>query len=253
MIRRASNFAGTRGSTAHRPVAVGSGTGGFTLLELLLATAVAAVVLIVIQTTFFGALRLSNTTHAKIEADLELARALGIVRRDFSGLMLPGGPLAGQLQSMVFASTVGDSFGDRLSPDLYTNSGKIDGWNQFSEVQRVTYFLGPATDGGNTKDLVRVVNRNLLPIQDTPGEPEVLLHGVSEATIEFYDGTAWTSEWDSEASSTVPNGIRLRLTLARTDLAQSAPEPIELVVPVFIATTTTIRAAAESAPVELLP
>ena len=33
---------------------------GFTLLELIIATAVGAVVLVVIQTTFFSALRLHN-------------------------------------------------------------------------------------------------------------------------------------------------------------------------------------------------
>ena len=64
---------------------------GFTLLELLLATAVAAVVLLAINTVFFGALRLHNTTHEKIDTDLVLQRALGIVRRDLAGLMLPTG------------------------------------------------------------------------------------------------------------------------------------------------------------------
>ena len=38
-------------------------TRGFTLLELLIATAVSAIVLLAINTTFFGALRLHNTTH----------------------------------------------------------------------------------------------------------------------------------------------------------------------------------------------
>ena len=50
---------------------------GFTLLELLIATAVGAVVLLVVQTTYFGALRLHNTTHARLEEDLVIQRALG--------------------------------------------------------------------------------------------------------------------------------------------------------------------------------
>ncbi len=236
-----------------RPTNVPRSSRGFTLLELLLATAVAAVVLVVIQTTFFGALRLHNTTHAKIDGDLVIERALRIVRRDFAGLMLPSGVLAVELQTTIFSSVNGDSFGERVSPDLYTNSGRIDGWNPFSEVQRVTYFLGPASDGGPAKDFIRVVTRNLLAVQETPGEPEVLLHGVSEAKVEFYDGTTWTGEWDSEATASMPTGIRLLLTMAPADLAHAAPEPIELVVPVYVATTTTIRAAAENAALELLP
>ena len=45
----------------------GRGRRAFTLLELLVATAVGAVVLIVVQTTFFSALRLHNTTHTRID------------------------------------------------------------------------------------------------------------------------------------------------------------------------------------------
>ena len=40
--------------------------GGFTLLELLIATMVGAVVLLVINATYFGALRLHNTTNANV-------------------------------------------------------------------------------------------------------------------------------------------------------------------------------------------
>ena len=64
---------------------------GFTLLELIIATAVGAVVLVVIQTTFFGALRLHNTTHARIAEDQALQRAVGFIRRDLAGVVLPGG------------------------------------------------------------------------------------------------------------------------------------------------------------------
>ena len=49
-----------------RSIGSGSRLRGFTLLELIIATAVGAVVLVVIQTTFFSALRLHNTTHARL-------------------------------------------------------------------------------------------------------------------------------------------------------------------------------------------
>lgn len=241
-------LAGARSYTPPR-----GGAAGFTLLELLLATAVAAVVLIVIQTTFFGALRLHNTTHARIDGDLEVQRALSIIRRDFAGLMMPAGVLSGQLQTTAFSTTPGEDFGERVSPDIFTNSGRIDGWNSFSEVQRVAYFLDQSKSPGAGKDLVRVVTRNLLPVQEVPGEPEVLLHGVEEAVVEFCDGTGWTQEWDSEVTSALPTGIKLRLTLARGEQDRLAPEPIELIVPVFVTTVTSARAAAANMPEEPLP
>jgi type II secretion system protein J len=221
---------------------------GFTLLELLIATAVGAVVLIVVQTTFFGALRLHNTTHARIEEDAVVQRALGIIRRDLAGLMLPGGTLAGQLQTMSFSSSVTDVAGERVTPDLYTNSGKIDGWNPFSEVQRVAYYLAPAADGGPGQDLVRGVTRNLLPVQEAEPEEQIVLGGVESATMSFYDGYAWIDTWDSTETSTLPTAMKFSLVLAARDAAQPALAPIDLVVPVLVMTTTSQTQAEEEEP-----
>jgi type II secretion system protein J len=216
---------------------------GFTLLEILIATVVSAIVLVAIQTVFYGALRLRNTTTEHIEDDLALQRTLGVVRRDLAGLMLPGGVLSGALQTVPTTSLTQDAVGDRISPDFYTDSGKVDGWTPYSEVQLVTYYLAAATDGSNTKSLVRSVTRNLLPAQDSAPDDQLLLPGVASADFLFYDGSDWTDTWDSTATSTLPTAIKFRLQLA----AQSPnASPIELVVPVFVATTTSATAATTS-------
>lgn len=224
------------------------GGGGFTLLELLIATAVGGIVLIVVQTAFFGALRLHNTTHARNDEDLALQRALGIVRRDFAGVLRPGGVLSNQLTTETFAAGSTDEFGERVSPDIYTSSGKVDGWTPFADAQRVALFLAAPTDpNARGKDLVRVVNRNLLPVQEEPGEPQVLLHGVAEAYVEFFDGTGWMDAWDSETTSMLPSALKLRLVLAASDDSGPAPQPIELVVPVLVKTNASAAAEAEVA------
>lgn len=224
---------------------------GFTLLELLIATAVGGIVLLVIQTAFFGALRLHNTTHARTDADLELQRALTIIRRDFAGVMIPGGVISHQLQTTTFSSGPNDSFGERVTPDLYTTSGRIDGWTQFADAQMVAFFLATperTTDGlDRGKNLVRVVQRNLLPVQEEQGEPQVLLRNVAEAQVEFFDGAGWITDWDSEATSTLPGAIKLRLVLAAPDGSQNSPEPIELIVPVLVKTSASAAAETEEA------
>ncbi len=230
-----STFAGARHSR------------GFTLLELLIATAVGAVVLIVIQTTFFGALRLHNTTHARIDEDAVVQRTLGIIRRDLAGIMLPGGTLSGQLQTSNFSSLSSGNYGDRVTPDIFTNSGRIDGWNPFSEVQMVAYYLSPSTTG-NGKDLVRVVTRNLLPVQDVQADPQVLMSDVDSASMMFYDGSGWIDMWDSETSSTLPTALRLTITRTAAAPNQSAGTPLDLIVPVLVKTTTTQQEEAEAAP-----
>jgi len=235
MRRPRSTFAGVRHSR------------GFTLLELLIATAVGAVVLIVIQTTFFGALRLHNTTHARIDEDAVVQRTLGIIRRDLAGIMLPGGTLSGQLQTSNFSSLSSGNYGDRVTPDIFTNSGRIDGWNPFSEVQMVAYYLSPSTTG-NGKDLVRVVTRNLLPVQDVQADPQVLMSDVESASMMFYDGSGWIDMWDSETSSSLPTALRLTITRTAAAPNQSAGTPLDLIVPVLVKTTTTQQEEAEAAP-----
>ncbi len=159
--------------------------GGFTLLELLIGIVVGSVVLIVIQTSYFGALRLHQTTHARIEQDRRVQRAVGILRRDLAGLMLPGSEtaLAQGLQTSPFSGSMADAIGERVTPDLSTNSGRIDGWTPFADQQRVAYFLVPSATGGAGRDLIRAVTRNLLPVQEVLPEEEMVLGGVESASL----------------------------------------------------------------------
>lgn len=231
-------------------------TRAFTLLELLLATAVGAVVLLVINTTFFSALRLHNTTHQKIEEDLELQRALIIVRRDLAGIRVPGNPqstaytLAGQLQTEVFATTGLDIIATRISPDIHTTSARIDGWTPFSETQVVSYFLAPATDGSSDKDLVRLVTRNVLSAStQEEGIAQTLLTGVRAAELYYYDGSGWVGMWDSATSQTLPTAIKFSLVRAprEANTARMDPDPVEIIVPVMVTTQTSAQQAAQAA------
>lgn len=230
---------------------------GFTLLELLLATAIGAVVLLVINATFFGALRLHHATHEKINDDLALQRALAIVRRDLAGIMIPASPqattyrLSGQLTSDITTTNDLDNTSERVTPDICTNSAKIDGWTAYSEVQTVAYYLSPAADGGPAKDLVRLVNRNLIPVLETTGEVQALLTGVSSAGISYFDGENWLDAWDSTTTSSLPTAIRFSMVLAPRDrtFSRSEPAPVEIIVPVLVKTSTTLQqeVAAEAA------
>jgi type II secretion system protein J len=245
-------------------------SGGFTLIEIVLATAVSAIVLLAIQTVFFGALRLSTTTQNRTDRELEVHRALDLVQRDLAGLMVPSATLlTGMLQTNADATTATSASGERVSPDFYTTSGKIDGWNPFSEAQAVAYYLAPATDGSNAKNLVRTVTRNLLPVQNTTTDDDddsrVVLTGVTSAVFEFYDGTAWTDYWDSTTSNTttvststttttsaagaaaLPTAIRFSVGLVASDGNQTNQAPIEIVVPVFVMSATAASAASTAA------
>lgn len=220
---------------------------GFTLLELIIATAVGAVVLVVIQTTFFSALRLHNTTHARIAEDQSLQRAVGIIRRDLAGVVLPGGTngMAKDLSTTAQTLVLADNLGERLTPDIYTSSGRIDGWTPFGDLQAVAYFLAPAEQGGRGRNLVRAVTRNLLPVQEAVPEGQVILGDVDTAVLSFYDGNGWIETWDSAESQTLPTAFRFTIARVPPGGAQGNLAPIEIVVPVMVRTTTSQTEEAE--------
>ena len=232
--------------------------GGFTLLELLLATAIGAIVLLVINATFFAALRLHHTTHDRIDDDLVVQRTLAIIRRDLAGIMIPPSPttnnarLAGQLTTEVASTNNLDGSSERISPDIFTNSGKVDGWSPFADVQMVSYYLSPAADGSPTRDLVRVVTRNLLPVIESTTENQILLSRVNAAGVAYFDGENWLDIWDSATTRTLPAAIKFSVVMEPRDrtAARADSAPIELIVPVLVKTSATLQqeAAAEAAP-----
>jgi prepilin-type N-terminal cleavage/methylation domain-containing protein len=240
-------------SRAGRP-GRGGAEAGFTLLELLIATAVAAIVLLAIDSTYFGALKLYRKTNDELATDLVRQRTLDLIEHDVDGLMLPAsvnstppaGTFSGQFQDTPTDSITQEFSDQRISPDFYTTSGTVDGWNPFSEVQAVAYFLAPTTDASHAKTLIRAVTRNLLPLQTPVTTEQILVPGVADAEFDYFDGNEWTTTWDSTATSTLPLAIRFSLTLAPSNPNDPPPQPIQLLLPVLVQTSTTASQAAQA-------
>ena len=130
------------------PTHVGGYTGNvspaFTLIEVLLAVAISAVVLAAINTVFFGALHLRMTTSRSLDASLPLEQALTLLRRDLQGAMPPG--------------TNGDLIGDFKSGDAANGFGmtqKAD-WNSTRPPESsTTKRLGATSKESSTNSETR--------------------------------------------------------------------------------------------------
>jgi len=220
---------------------------GFTLIEVLLAVAVFAIVLAAINTVFFGALRLRNKTHDAFEIALPLQQAVGIIKRDLGGIMLPGGTMTGQFQTTPTNNGGAsiDFIGLRVSPDIFTCTGLIDDTSPWAEVQKVTYFLADPTNNATGRDLIRSISRNPLPLNTTE-EPEQqwLLGGIERMALQFYDGRAWTETWDSTLTTNLPMAIKVQIALAGQNSQRSLLAPIEFIVPVMVQPRTNTAATA---------
>ena len=224
----------------------------FTLLELLLAIAISALVIVAVQVVFFSALKLRNRTHEAVERSLPLQQTLAIIKRDLSNLVPPGGPLGGALQSTPTYSTIGNGTGTSGSsrqrgtgPDFYTAAAIVDDTAPWGEVERVSYFLAAPTNNIPGQDLYRSVARNLLPPNQYTTDDQYLMSGVDQITFQYYDGNNWKDTWDSTVADTttgltnnLPLAIKMQLRLYSENRATGTLAPIELVVPVPVLART---------------
>ena len=246
-----------KGSVCHPAIRMPRGAGAarstvtavpvaFTLLELLIAVAIFAVVLLAMHMVFFGAVQLRNRTASTVDEALLLDQAVALLRRDLQNLVPPGGTLFGPLQSVPqTTNAVMDPLvslnARRVSPDFYTASAVVDAWTPWGEVQKVAYALTVPTNRTEGFELVRAVTRNLLsPYAETP-ELQPLLSGVQDVRFEFFDGSQWLAVWDSTVHPLVlPLAIRVQIIRVPRGVQVAAEAPIELVVPVSVRPLTNV-------------
>jgi len=204
-------------------------TAAFTLIELMLALVIFAIILSAINAVFFSALHLRNKSAAAIEQSVPVQQAFDIIRRDLQGIVLPGGTMAGSLQTGVSSNMVQDG-----STQFTTSTGSLSDYEPWGKVQRVTYVLRDSMNRNSIggKDLIRSVTRNLLATaQDQPFE-QLLLTDARQVQLMFYDGIQWRNNWDSTTeTSTLPKGIKLEVDFApdfdhRTNIALQVTVPI---------------------------
>jgi type II secretory pathway component PulJ len=224
---------------------------------VLLAVAVFGILLVAINGVFYGALRLRNQTAAAIEQAVPMQQALAIIKRDLANLVVPGGTLAGELQTSPATGLQSQSNqtdqatqpsagyssfnsvsakGQIVSPTFATAAGIINDSQPWGEVERVLYYLAEPTNHAVGRDLIRSVTRNLLPTLPEQPVDQWLMSGVQEMAFTFFDGSQWQETWDSSllSSNKLPQAIKLQLLLVPAETENQAREPITLVVPLIV-------------------
>jgi type II secretion system protein J len=218
---------------------------GFTLIEVLLAVVIFGLVLAAAHSVFYGAVSLRNKTVLIFEQSLPIEQALTIIKRDLTGLVLPGGTLSGDFSTTATTNTSTSvglwSFGDQVLPAFTTTTGSLDDWEPWGNLQRVAYYLAESTNQSNGRDLVRMVTRNLLPTLDEQPIQQRLLSGVADMVCTYYDGAEWLEAWDSSATDIpLPLAVKVRILLAveNEDERNQATDILEFVVPIAVQPST---------------
>jgi len=95
----------------------------FTLMEVMLALMVSAIVLAAIGGVFYSAIRLRDRTAAMLDESTPLHQALSFLRRDLQGALPPGGPyaLVGDFKNEQLSGGIGQNF----HIQFFTSTGMI--------------------------------------------------------------------------------------------------------------------------------
>jgi len=235
MLQAASHFHGSRGRSPHQHDA-------FTLMEIMLALAVSAIVLAGIGGVFYSAVRLRERTMAMIDESVPLQQAFNFIRHDLQGALPPGGgnlPLSGDFK----LSALGSGLGQNFHVEFFTTSGSVNDNSTWSDIQFISYELRESTDrtkNNEGKQLVRSSNRNVLATAMQDPQEQPLLSNVQSLEFSCFDGMNWRDSWDTSLGDTnLPYAVRVRIQLAG-DNNSRAQEPFEIVVPLVSQSRTNV-------------
>ena len=207
----------------------------FTLVEMILAIGVAALVLVAVNAVLFTALHLREVTTAAVDAATPLDQATIFLRRDLQCMVTPTNGTSKFLSGSfrVGNGIASSGVSEPAAAEIFTATGALSANAPWADIQRVTYELKNSTDGSGQRDLYRSVLRNLLSTTTPVVDDQLMLSGVESVKFSCYDGTQWQQTWDTtdptSATTNLPLAIRVEIQMAGSD---KTTEPIQLVVPI---------------------
>lgn len=201
---------------------------GFTLLEIILASAIMAVIAL----SVFTALRLAYQARDRALSAVGPSRAaeiaLDMIRRDLENALPPKGVLSREFLGDEGPEVPGTSairfYAVGANPDLSQNTAprygaSMTGISQQNptgssgSIERIDLIV---RNIGGEPVLVRSVLRNLLSSTEPPTEDEVLCRGVTGFRVRYFDGYQWSETWDStQYENVLPIAVEVSLELTR--------------------------------------
>ena len=211
----------------------------FTLIEMILAIGVAAMVLIAVNTALFASLRLRDATQNVVDAAAPLDQTVTFIRRDLQCVVVPtncaatpGAILSGDFKVGNVSSP---GMAGAVAIEMFTATGALSANAPWGDIQRVTYELKQPNDRNAVgRDLYRSVVRNLLTLTTPDVQDQLMLSGVQDIKFTCFDGAVWQEVWDTTGLTStytnLPLAVRVDIQMAGKNAATA--QAIELVVPI---------------------
>ena len=196
--RRSHAMGGTGPNT--KPVT--PGCSGFTLLEIIIATGLASLLLLAVYTTYFSINRSIDAASEEQEI-LETGRILmELIKQDIRSIKATG--------NIVFISKI-DFIEDEPVHRIDFITMSSMGSNVFG-ASVVGYFLIKNEEGERV-----FVRRESKDVRDDPTEGGTnfeLSKLVTKFKLNFFNGEDWVDDWNSKASGKLPKQVRVTINVS---------------------------------------
>lgn len=195
------------------PLQGGPGNEGFTLIEIMVAMAIASIILIMVYASYrsiLDSIRRSSG-HAEFYENVNLA--IMKIDKDLTNTYFTRNN-----KSITFTSD--DDGGNSalsfaaVNHHPYMIAGPPEGQSAMSDITGVSYFLKPDTA---TNGLFKLIKKERAAYweEDTVdgGSENVLLPNVVSMKFEFQRGTGWDERWDSRQNNLLPRAVKTTLVV----------------------------------------
>lgn len=230
----------------------------FTLIELVLAMAMVAVVSVSMFATLRVAFGNQKAAAEAVEPSRTADLAMEFIRDDLENALPPHDPQNYTSQYQYLAGAFqGQNTGGASGSDadlIFFSTGSMrqhtSGNGEIKQIELTT----DTPNGARQKCLVRKCARNLtVEQQPPPYDEEVLVRGVDSFTMRFYDGNNWNDTWDSTqmTPNELPAAVEVTITLDRTPPGAPARRLIRFTRVFQIACSTAITDASSESGLSL--
>jgi prepilin-type N-terminal cleavage/methylation domain-containing protein len=213
----------------------GRASAGFTLIEMMLAVAVLALVLVMLASSFHAVATSKVQAENHIAVDAAARAIVSEMSREIRGAVQTA---AIPSRVLLMGEVHGNASQARDSIVISTlNPGHRRSLEDFGAEDTLTYTVTANPDHPGWLLLLRGQSSSLLGIGtgNKGREPAVLAANLLSLRIRYFDGNTWSESWNSQSlppGRQLPNEIAIELTIA------ARPGP-----PFSIATAVTVPMA----------
>jgi len=187
---------------------------GFTLLELLIAMTMMAIIAGSLYTSMSIGFRAREKAEAVVQKGRSAEIAVELIKGMLAATLVPNGILAGEFE--------GKDETDKKGYDADTLSFYTADYNPVkdelaSDIEKVEIGLSTREETGD-RVIVRKTTTNLLSPKTIDPDEEVLCSHVRSLNLMYYDGNDWADEWDSSASdNALPEAVQITIIMEDTE------------------------------------